>query len=146
MRSLTAAAPPGQPPPPRYARGYGAMFSQHIGQADEGCDFDFLAGTQPTAEPEILSNGGGRRYPEYGFEGSHMRLVTFVEAGAERLGFLVGDTVVDPLRAFGERSGDARALFADAPAFIQLRRQGDRGRQGDARRSAESRRCSRATP
>jgi dihydroxy-acid dehydratase len=42
-----------QPPPPRYARGYGAMFSAHIGQADEGCDFDFLAGTQPTAEPEI---------------------------------------------------------------------------------------------
>ena len=41
-----------QPPKP-YARGYGAMFSQHIGQADEGCDFDFLAGTQPTAEPEI---------------------------------------------------------------------------------------------
>ena len=29
------------PPPPRYARGYGAMYSQHIGQADEGCDFDF---------------------------------------------------------------------------------------------------------
>ena len=29
-----------QPPPPRYARGYGAMFSAHIGQADEGCDFD----------------------------------------------------------------------------------------------------------
>ena len=42
-----------QPPAPRYARGYGAMFSAHIGQADEGCDFDFLAGTQPTAEPEI---------------------------------------------------------------------------------------------
>jgi dihydroxyacid dehydratase/phosphogluconate dehydratase len=40
-------------PAPRYARGYGAMFSQHIGQADEGCDFDFLQGTQPTAEPEI---------------------------------------------------------------------------------------------
>src|ERR1700723_3500025 len=31
-------------PPPRYARGYGAMYSQHIGQADEGCDFDFLEG------------------------------------------------------------------------------------------------------
>ena len=46
-----------QPPPPRYARGYGAMFSAHIGQADEGCDFDFLAGTQPTAEPEIPRNG-----------------------------------------------------------------------------------------
>jgi dihydroxy-acid dehydratase len=42
-----------QPPPPRYERGYGAMFSQHIGQADEGCDFDFLQGTAPTPEPEI---------------------------------------------------------------------------------------------
>jgi dihydroxy-acid dehydratase len=41
------------PPPPRYARGYGAMYSQHIGQADEGCDFDFLQGTAPIAEPEI---------------------------------------------------------------------------------------------
>ena len=41
------------PPAPRYERGYGAMFSQHIGQADEGCDFDFLQGTARTAEPEI---------------------------------------------------------------------------------------------
>jgi dihydroxy-acid dehydratase len=41
------------PPPPRYARGYGAMYSQHIGQADEGCDFDFLQSTSPVAEPEI---------------------------------------------------------------------------------------------
>ncbi len=40
-------------PPPHYARGYGAMYSQHIGQADEGCDFDFLEGTTPIAEPEI---------------------------------------------------------------------------------------------
>jgi dihydroxy-acid dehydratase len=40
-------------PPPRYARGYGAMYSQHIGQADEGCDFDFLEGQAPIAEPEI---------------------------------------------------------------------------------------------
>jgi dihydroxy-acid dehydratase len=40
-------------PPPHYLRGYGAMFSQHIGQADEGCDFDFLEGQAPTAEPEI---------------------------------------------------------------------------------------------
>ena len=30
------------PPKPHYPRGYGAMFAQHIGQADEGCDFDFL--------------------------------------------------------------------------------------------------------
>jgi dihydroxy-acid dehydratase len=42
-----------QAPAPRYERGYGAMFSQHIGQADEGCDFDFLQGTAPTPEPEI---------------------------------------------------------------------------------------------
>jgi dihydroxy-acid dehydratase len=41
------------PPPPRYERGYGAMFSAHIGQADEGCDFDFLASHVPVPEPEI---------------------------------------------------------------------------------------------
>jgi len=41
------------PPPPRYERGYGAMFSAHIGQADEGCDFDFLSAHLPVAEPEI---------------------------------------------------------------------------------------------
>jgi len=40
-------------PPPRYARGYGAMYSAHIGQADEGCDFDFLAGRGGIPEPEI---------------------------------------------------------------------------------------------
>jgi dihydroxy-acid dehydratase len=42
-----------KPPPPRYARGYGAMFSAHIGQADEGCDFDFLQDQAPIPEPEI---------------------------------------------------------------------------------------------
>ncbi len=41
------------PPPPRYARGYGAMYSAHIGQADEGCDFDFLAAGGQIPEPEI---------------------------------------------------------------------------------------------
>ena len=40
-------------PPPRYERGYGAMFSNHIGQADEGCDFDFLSAHIPVPEPEI---------------------------------------------------------------------------------------------
>lgn len=30
------------PPEPRYQRGYGWMFSQHVTQADKGCDFDFL--------------------------------------------------------------------------------------------------------
>lgn len=40
-------------PAPRYPRGYGAIYSDHIGQADEGCDFDFLQGTAPIPEPEI---------------------------------------------------------------------------------------------
>ncbi|MGH8739198.1 MAG: L-arabinonate dehydratase, partial [Burkholderiales bacterium] len=37
-------------PPRKFERGYGAVFSQHIGQADQGCDFDFLEGTAPTSE------------------------------------------------------------------------------------------------
>jgi dihydroxy-acid dehydratase len=41
------------PPQPHYERGYGAMFAQHIGQADEGCDFDFLLAGAATPEPEI---------------------------------------------------------------------------------------------
>jgi dihydroxy-acid dehydratase len=41
------------PPKPHYERGYGAMFAQHIGQADEGCDFDFLLAGAATPEPEI---------------------------------------------------------------------------------------------
>ncbi|HEX9434509.1 MAG TPA: L-arabinonate dehydratase [Burkholderiales bacterium] len=40
-------------PEAKFARGYGAIFSRHIRQADEGCDFDFLEGTAPIAEPEI---------------------------------------------------------------------------------------------
>jgi dihydroxy-acid dehydratase len=35
-----------------YARGYGAVFSQHITQADKGCDFDFLHHGAPTPEPD----------------------------------------------------------------------------------------------
>jgi dihydroxy-acid dehydratase len=38
---------------PRYPRGYGAMFSQHIGQADSGCDLDFLQQPGLVPEPEI---------------------------------------------------------------------------------------------
>ena len=43
------------PPPRRYERGYGWMFSRHILQADQGCDFDFLETTfgAPVAEPSI---------------------------------------------------------------------------------------------
>jgi dihydroxyacid dehydratase/phosphogluconate dehydratase len=32
--------PPAAPP----VRGYGALFAQHVTQADKGCDFDFLTG------------------------------------------------------------------------------------------------------
>jgi dihydroxy-acid dehydratase len=42
-----------QQPPPKYARGYGALYLQHITQADEGCDFDFLEAGPPVPEPEI---------------------------------------------------------------------------------------------
>jgi dihydroxy-acid dehydratase len=40
-------------PAAKYERGYGALYQQHITQADQGCDFDFLEGTAPTPEPEI---------------------------------------------------------------------------------------------
>ena len=40
-------------PAPKFERGYGALYQQHITQADQGCDFDFLEGTAPTPEPEI---------------------------------------------------------------------------------------------
>jgi dihydroxy-acid dehydratase len=36
-----------------YPRGYGRLFARHVTQADRGCDFDFLEGTAPIAEPEI---------------------------------------------------------------------------------------------
>jgi dihydroxy-acid dehydratase len=40
-------------PAPRYPRGYGALYSAHIGQADTGCDFDFLEPLGAIPEPEI---------------------------------------------------------------------------------------------
>ncbi len=40
------------PPPARYQRGYGWMFSRHILQANEGCDFDFLETAFGAAVPE----------------------------------------------------------------------------------------------
>lgn len=42
-----------QPPPPRYDRGFGALYIEHVTQADEGCDFDFLHAGGETSEPEI---------------------------------------------------------------------------------------------
>ncbi len=44
------------PPAKRYERGYGYMFSRHINQAPQGCDFDFLttAFGNPVKEPDIF--------------------------------------------------------------------------------------------
>jgi len=41
------------PPDRTFPRGYNRMYAAHITQADKGCDFDFLEGTEPTPEPEI---------------------------------------------------------------------------------------------
>lgn len=43
-------------PDPRFGRGYGWMFSQHIKQANEGCDFDCLETSfgDPIGEPDIF--------------------------------------------------------------------------------------------
>jgi dihydroxy-acid dehydratase len=43
-------------PPPRFERGYGWMFSRHILQADDGCDFDYLETSfgAPVGEPDIF--------------------------------------------------------------------------------------------
>jgi dihydroxy-acid dehydratase len=38
-------------PAPRYERGYGRLFSEHVSQANEGCDFDFLERGAATADP-----------------------------------------------------------------------------------------------
>ncbi len=35
-------------PPKKFERGYGALFADHVTQANEGCDFDILAGTERT--------------------------------------------------------------------------------------------------
>jgi dihydroxy-acid dehydratase len=42
-----------KPLPPRYQRGYGAIFAQQVTQADQGCDFVLLSGTAAVAEPDI---------------------------------------------------------------------------------------------
>jgi dihydroxy-acid dehydratase len=40
-------------PSPRYKRGYGALYSERVTQAHQGCDFDFLASDAEVPEPEI---------------------------------------------------------------------------------------------
>ncbi|MFK3690295.1 L-arabinonate dehydratase [Agrobacterium tumefaciens] len=45
-----------QAPAPRYERGYGYLFSKHVTQADQGCDFDFLQTDfgRSAGEPDIF--------------------------------------------------------------------------------------------
>ena len=43
-------------PSTKYQRGYGALYSERVLQAHEGCDFDFLKHPGKTAEPEIHSS------------------------------------------------------------------------------------------
>jgi dihydroxy-acid dehydratase len=40
------------PPEARFERGYGALYAAHVTQADQGCDFDFLARTGANPEPD----------------------------------------------------------------------------------------------
>jgi dihydroxy-acid dehydratase len=42
-----------QPPRRKYERGYGALCADHMTQAHEGCDFDFLQAGGSTPDPEI---------------------------------------------------------------------------------------------
>jgi dihydroxy-acid dehydratase len=42
-----------RPPAPHYTRGYGELFARHVTQADEGCDFDFLARPGSTPDPTV---------------------------------------------------------------------------------------------
>ncbi|AYE87943.1 L-arabinonate dehydratase [Sulfitobacter sp. D7] len=43
-------------PEPRFERGWGYMFQRHVGQADQGCDFDYLTAAfgQTAGEPDIF--------------------------------------------------------------------------------------------
>ncbi len=41
------------PPPAPDSRGFARLYREHVTQAHEGCDFDFLQGAAPTPEPVI---------------------------------------------------------------------------------------------
>lgn len=43
-----------KPPRPLPDRGYLKLFAEHVTQAHEGCDFDFLEGKSPNLEPDIF--------------------------------------------------------------------------------------------
>ncbi len=54
-----------------------------------------------------------------------MRLITFHRDGSERVGFVAGNDVIDPLLALDAGADAERAIFASATAFIQA---GETGR------------------
>ncbi len=55
-----------------------------------------------------------------------MKIVTYKQAGAERLGFIAGDAIIDPLLALPAQTTAERAYFTDCTAFI---RAGDAARK-----------------
>jgi dihydroxy-acid dehydratase len=42
-----------RPVEPKYRRGYGALYVEHVLQADEGCDFDFLQSRSSDAQEDL---------------------------------------------------------------------------------------------
>ncbi|ULJ75712.1 L-arabinonate dehydratase [Rhizobium gallicum] len=42
-----------KPAPSVYQRSFAALYQQHVSQADQGCDFDFLSGTAVVPDPAI---------------------------------------------------------------------------------------------
>ena len=50
---LSARRATWEKPTHRYERGFGALYAEHVTQAHEGCDFDFLHAGAETPEPEI---------------------------------------------------------------------------------------------
>ena len=69
-----------QQPPAKYARGYGALYLQHITQANEGCDFDFLeAGRADPGAGDPLMLPGCRKAT---FMQRRFRKVAFLHRGA----------------------------------------------------------------
>jgi dihydroxy-acid dehydratase len=46
-------------PEPKYRRGYGALYLEHVLQADEGCDFDFLRGRDDREPYGLLTDAAG---------------------------------------------------------------------------------------
>jgi dihydroxy-acid dehydratase len=52
-RELSRRREAWKPQPPRYERGFGALYTAHVTQANLGCDFDFMHAGTETPEPEI---------------------------------------------------------------------------------------------